>query len=97
MQKNDIGVALEGEIRSGNLVFPVDTATVIDLVLRDPDGAKKTKAGSLVGDGKGGKVRYVTVAGDIDKAGTWSMQWHIVMSGLDIHTNLVAFNVGDNL
>jgi hypothetical protein len=80
--------------RTVNLANPV--ATTKDFIFVDPDGNSFTKAGAFYTDGSDSIVEYATLAGFINKIGTWRVQVYIetVDGGWysDIHTFEVYAN-----
>ena len=79
------------------LLTTVGTATVLKLIFKKPGGEVIERDAALVTDGTDGKVHYVTVAGDLDRAGTWSVQGYLEMPGWTGRTKVDTFPVGGNL
>ena len=78
----DIGVTFRGRIVDRGSVVDILTQTTIELRFKGPTGAVKTQGASLTTDGTDGLLEYVTAAaGDIDEAGRWSWQAHVILSG----------------
>lgn len=56
------------------IVVDIAAATGMMLHFKKPDGAIISRTGTLYSSGADGKMKYVTVSGDIDQAGRWSVQ-----------------------
>ena len=52
----------------------VSGATLVEFWFHKPSGKTVKKTGALSGAGTDGKVRYTTVAGDLDESGEWEGQ-----------------------
>lgn len=97
MQVGDIGVKFEGTILFDGLTNDISDATLIEIIYLSPLGIKKTKTGALSTDGTDSKVKYVTIANDIDTHGAWMWHWRIVRPSGEWHTDVKTFTVGKNL
>lgn len=97
----DTGVALRFTVvDETDAAIDISTATTKDVLLKPPNnGALKTFAGAFVAGGTGGGLEYVTVtAADLDVAGTWERQVHLVLPGVgDFRTSVVRMEVLANL
>ena len=75
----------------------IPTATGLSLEVRKPSGALVSLPGLLYGDGTDGKMKYTTVAGDLDEVGNYEMQGAAVIGGWngrsDKHRFMVLSNV----
>lgn len=70
----DIGTVLEVTARDqDNAVISLAGATVLTMILVKPDGGRVSKTAVLTSDGTDGKLRYTTVAGDLDQRGVWRL------------------------
>lgn len=70
----DYGTTFEVTLTDGCSAIDVSAATTITFRYKKPDNSTEDKTGSLVNTGTDGKVKYVTVSGDIDAAGSWQLQ-----------------------
>jgi hypothetical protein len=93
---NDIGTVFEATIMDGDDVVNVSTATTKQLIFRG-NGSSKTKTATFTTDGTDGKIRYVTVTGDLDWAGQWEWQAYVVMPTGAWHSDTAQFIVYENL
>jgi len=94
---NDIGTVFEATIMDGAVVVDISTATTKQLILRGPNGISKTKSASFTTNGTDGKLRYVTVANDLNVTGQWSWQAYVVLSNGAWHSDVAEFIVHENL
>lgn len=100
---NDIGTIFRVTVNDttstgGSTVADISDATTITFTFKRPDGTTFSKSGSFTSDGSDGKVQYTTVDGDLDSAGTWSLQVLIVTSGgLTHNTSVATFRVFENI
>jgi hypothetical protein len=62
-----------------------------------PDGAVVEKTAVFSTDGSDGKIRYITVDGDLDAIGKWKIQARVVMPTGSWSSNLSSFKVYGNL
>jgi len=70
------------------------------LILGPPAGSAKTYDASFFTDGTDGQLEYVTVAGDIDVAGLWSIQAYWIDTGSaseERRSSVVTFEVLENI
>ena len=83
----------------GTTAVDVSTATKLQMIFLQPDGVSMTKTAVLNTDGKDGKVKYVSVAGDIDVVGTWQVQGYVEFGGgtSKYYSSVTEFMVYDNL
>ena len=100
---NDIGTIFRVTVydttsTGGSVVAYISSATTITFTFKRPDGTTFTKSGAFTSDGTDGKVQYTTIDGDLNGAGTWSLQVLIVISGgLTHNTNVATFRVFENI
>ena len=75
----------------------VSGATTLEFTFTPPTKPKKVKTAVLVNDGKDGKIKYVTVANDLNEIGIWKIQAHVVFSNGEWRSDILSFNVFGNL
>ncbi len=95
----DIGTVFERTVKDqdGNVV-DVSTATTKDFIYTKSDGSKVTKDTEFTNDGSDGKLRYVTIADDLDIEGDWKLQVHVVLPGIgEWWSDISSFRVHGNL
>jgi hypothetical protein len=100
---NDIGTTFRVTIydttsTGGSVIADVSGASAITYTFKRPNGTTFSRTGTFTSDGTDGKVQYVTVDGDLNGAGTWSVQVLIVTSGgLSHNTTVATFRVFENI
>ena len=82
---NDLGVDLVIAITEDGAVVDISTATTLELVLKRPGGTEVTKTASFYTDGTDGKIKYQTLAGDIDAVGLWEMKAKVTFSPTKVY------------
>jgi hypothetical protein len=97
IRKGDVGLDIEVILMDGDSAVNVSSMTTRTLKLKKPSGAVTTHAMSFVTDGSDGRLKYPTVTGDINEAGTWQLQVLVAKTGVSIHSSVVEFDVGDVL
>jgi hypothetical protein len=93
----DIGTIFEIELKDCLNVLNISAATVKQIIFQKPTGASITKDASFSTDGADGKIRYVTVSGDLDVVGTWKIQAKVVLPTGTWSSNIDKFKVYSNL
>lgn len=93
----DIGTVFRARILDENdSVVDISSATTLEMRFRKPGGAVDVQTASLDTDGTDGYLRYVTIAGDIDKGeeGAWRCQGHVQFpGGLNYSSSIYKFTV----
>lgn len=94
----DVGTSFEFTIldQEGNVVPLTGTGT-FKLRFKRPRGERLEVPATLVTDGTDGRIRYVTVAGDIDEAGKWKVQSFVQTSQGAWSSNVHEFFVLNTL
>lgn len=95
---DDVGTKFNLTIKDddGNIV-DISTASNYDIIFRKPDGTILTKDAVFITDGSDGKIRYTTVAGDLDQYGKWSIQAFIDFGSTEWYTDVSPFTVYKNI
>jgi hypothetical protein len=93
----DIGTVFEIELKDCLTVVNISSATVKQIIFQKPTGEVLTKTAIFSTDGTDGKLRYITVANDLDLAGTWKIQAKVVLSSGTWSSNVEKFKVYSNL
>jgi len=71
----DVNTALVAElVKQDGTALDVSAATVLYIYLTKPSGTTVQKTAAKDTTGSDGKIRYNTVAGDLDESGVWRMQ-----------------------
>lgn len=97
MHVGDIGTVIEVTLYDGGSVVDISSATVKQFMLEKPDGTTVTKSASFTTDGTDGKLRYTTIANDLDTAGDWQLQVYVEMTAGKWNSDVGAFTVLPNL
>lgn len=97
IHKGDIGTILRRTLMDGDVVVDISSATTKNILLHNPYGVLKTKAGVFTTDGTDGALQYTTIAADLDVVGRWRLQAYIVMPSGSWHSDISDFQVFDNL
>lgn len=95
---NDIGTELVVVVKDEDeAVVDVSGATKT-IKLTKPDGVDVPKSAVNDTTGTDGKIRYNTIANDLDQPGLWQIQGFVEMaSGQKWHTKVGSFRVKPNL
>jgi hypothetical protein len=97
IQKNSIGTELLTTVRDQNgTVVDVSTATLTFYIWK-ASGTVLTKTPTLKTDGTDGKVRYVTISGDLDEVGQYFAQVLVVIGSGSWPGKPFPFMVAANL
>lgn len=94
----DIGTVFEATIidQTGAIVN-VSSASTKQLWFGKPDGSVLQKPALFSTDGTDGKIRYMTVGGDLSSPGVWTLQGYVVMPAGTWHSDTVQLKVAGNL
>ena len=95
-RKGDVGVPIKVTVVKAGAAVNISTATTLKILLVKPDATLLTKTAVFDSDGSDGKMKYVTIAGDLDQEGVWQIQGELTMTGLK-HTADGSFMVGKTL
>ena len=93
----DIGTVFQVTLKDCGTVVNISGASTLEMIFVKPDGTKLTKTASLVTDGTDGKLKYTTISGDIDTAGVWVRQCHVVIAAGEFYSSIDSFTVMANL
>ncbi len=81
-----------------NVVVNVSGASTKEIIFKKPGGTLITRAAAFTTNGTDGKIEYKTVTGDIDEAGTWEWEPHVIVSaGNEWRADPLEFVVKDKL
>jgi len=101
LQIGCIGTALEATVPdcANSPASVVDISGFISLIikLRNPKGVVVEKTADLTTDGTDGKMHYVTVEGDLNMKGIWSIQGIVELPAGKWNTAIDRFEVVANL
>lgn len=94
---NDIGTVFKVTIKAKGVALDISTATVKRIILTDPDGRKLNKSATFNSNGSDGILKYVTIDGDLEKAGPWKLQAKVTLAGGSWSSDITTFEVMKNL
>lgn len=98
IHRDDIGTELViPMVDEAGTAIDVSGATTKQIWLGKPDGVVLTKTASNDTTGTDGKIKWVTVSGDLSVAGEWTIQGYVVVSGQEWHSAVSKFTVAQNL
>ncbi len=94
---NDVGTKFLVTIQDGGTVVDVSSASALKILFQKPDGTtNEEKAASLEGAGTDGQIKYVTVSGDMDTVGKWSIQGKVTIGTGTWYSEKASFFVHAN-
>jgi hypothetical protein len=93
----DIGVNFNITVMNGTEILNVSNANSISIIFQKPDSTDLTKTASLTTNGTDGKIKYTTVAGDLDQTGTWQIQARVNFGASVFSTDIQKFKVYRNI
>lgn len=100
IHEDDIGTSFRLTVydcQDPPVAIDVGVASVMEVKFRRPDYSAFTRTGTLYTDGSDGIIEYVTIAGDLDAEGTWSIQavvtlptgiWNSSVESVKVHSNI---------
>lgn len=77
--------------------YDVSDADELRVYVERPDGAVFLRPGRIVSDGSDGRVRYVSLAGDLSQRGTWKVQGWSRRGAEYLASDVTTFEVAYNL
>jgi BppU N-terminal domain len=97
IQKGAIGVDIVLTVTEDGAALNIASATGKKIILGKPDGTRLEKEAAFVSDGSDGKIKYTTIAGDLDAAGVWQAQAEFTLSGFTGRGTMTTFEVKPNI
>lgn len=97
IHEGDIGTKLLITVTDDGQIVDISSATSLSIFIKKPDGTILTRVGVLETDGTDGKMYYITVSGDLDKAGSYKIQGQVVLLSGSYYTSTATFKVHCNL
>jgi hypothetical protein len=97
IHENDVGTVFEVTLKDGDTVVDVSGATDKKIIFRKGDQTTVSKTAAFTTDGTDGKIRYISVAGDLTPAGKWTMQAYVESVSGKWHSDKHHFTVYKNL
>lgn len=93
----DVGTVFEITLMEDSDAVDVSSATLKQIIFEDPGGATHTKSAGFTTTGVDGKIRYVTIAGDLNRTGKWKLQAYVETPAGKWHSDISTFRVYPNL
>lgn len=94
----DVGTYFITTVKDENAnAIDISTATSKIFTFKKPDSSNVLKTAIFQNDGSDGILQYVTVSGDLDTHGNWSLQAHIITPLEDFKTDIYDFRVERNI
>lgn len=93
----DIGTVFEVTIKDGSSVVDISSATALQIIFKKPDDSSLTKIAIFSSDGTDGKMKYTSVANDLNISGSWRLQGRVVMPVGEWRSTTGNFGVYKNL
>lgn len=97
IHKGDIGTTFLIIVEEDGAPADLSSATLANLIFKDPIGRKITRPLSKVTTGADGQFYYMTVEGDLGMDGTWKSQAFVQTNIGSWSTEVVEFEVFPNL
>lgn len=93
----DVGVAFKVTIEDCGSIVDVSAASTKEILLYKPDGSVLTKTASFFTNGTDGIIQYATVVGDINMAGFWRIEAHVILGASEYYSEIERFRVYNHL
>lgn len=95
----DVGTVLRVRIIDDVTGSPIDISSAIVKKIRfkKSNGVIFIKDAVLTGDGTDGYMQYVTLPNDLNVTGTWTLQGYVSSSTYENHSELMTFEVKENI
>lgn len=97
IHQGDIGTKLLITVKDGSSPVDISTASSLSIIIKRPDGTKLHRSGTLETDGTDGKMYYIVVAGDLNAAGLYKIQAHVVLQAGSHYSSTAGFKVHCNI
>lgn len=91
---NDVGTIFLITIKEGASAVDISSATTKQLIYKKKDGTVFTVDADWFTDGTDGILEYVTLEGEINQLGKWSVQPYLELPNWTGHTAKIDFRVG---
>jgi hypothetical protein len=97
IHEGDLGTKLLVTITDDGVVVDLSDAISLSLFIKKPDGTVLNRVATLNSDGTDGKIKYITVSGDLDVAGVYKLQAKVALSSGSFYSSTDTFKVHCNL
>jgi hypothetical protein len=78
-------------------VLDISGATTTEFIFKKPGGTTVTKAATFTTTGVDGQLDYTTILDDLDEVGEWRLQVYVVLPSGSWRSDIVSFQVYENL
>ena len=94
----DVGTIFEVTLLDGEVIVPIGTATLMEIIFVKPDKTRVVNTAVLTTDGSDGKMQYVIAADtELDATGNWKIQGRVTLPSGTWSTDIEKFKVYGNL
>ena len=94
---DDVGTEFILTVKDAGVAVNIGSASTKQIIFEKPDGTILTKIGTLVTDGSDGKMKYASIAGDLNMIGPWRLQAYVVLPTGSWRSDIAEFTVFPNL
>lgn len=94
---DDIGTTFILTVKDDGVVVDISGATTLEVVIRKPNSVSYSKTGLLYTDGTDGKIKYVSISGDLDQVGLHKIQAVVTIGSAVYHSSVSDFKVYKNI
>lgn len=94
----DVGTLFKPRFVDGNgVVVDISSASVLTIIFNRPNGTGFSRTMTFLTNGVDGRGKYLSVEGDIDVEGQWSMEGYVELPSGHWHSDVQQFPVKSNL
>lgn len=97
IHEEDIGTIFEITVKENDSIVDISTATTKEFHFKKPSGEILSKPADFVTNGTDGKLKYSTIANDLDENGKWLIQVYLVLSSGTWSSDIINFMVYKNI
>jgi len=97
ISKDDIGVEFRASILQDGSGVNIASATTKKLIFKKPTGNTLTVTASFYTNGSDGVLSYISTSGDLNEAGLWRLQGHIILGTNNWKTEISPFFIYPNI
>jgi len=99
IHNGDVGTIIRLTITEDDDTTAIDVsgASVKTFYFLKPDGTKENVDAEFDSDGTDGKLKYTTIASDIDTTGSWQIQAYVEIGAAKYYSTKTGFIVQSNL
>lgn len=97
IHEGDVGTKILVTITDDGAAVDLSDAISLSLFIKKPDGAVLNRVATLNSDGTDGKIKYITISGDLDVAGVYKLQARIALPAGSFYSSSTNFKVHCNI